>query len=151
MPSMRPMIQFKIHASTKKKKSLQFIIFSLRSWHNCRHNSPSWSLFKFHFLFSLFYDGRNAKLFRCMQKRNPYWLKKREREINHASRIDYDIFSNFTKAVFYFECLCLEIHAAAYLGTYSSTPGSRNCSARQRALQIILDLADKSSKRNIFI
>ena len=28
-------------------------------------------------------------------------------------------------------------------------PSSRNCTARQRALQIILDLADKSSKRNV--
>ena len=32
---------------------------------------------------------------------------------------------------------------------HSSAPGSRNCAAWQRALQIILDLADKSSKRNI--
>ena len=30
-------------------------------------------------------------------------------------------------------------------------PDSRNCAARQRALQIILDLADKSSKRNAII
>ena len=29
--------------------------------------------------------------------------------------------------------------------------GSRNCAAQQRALQIILDLADKLSKRNIII
>ena len=36
-----------------------------------------------------------------------------------------------------------------YLFTYY--PGSRNCPARQRALQIILDLADKLSKRNIII
>ena len=28
-------------------------------------------------------------------------------------------------------------------------PGSRNCAAWQRALQIILDFADKLSKRNI--
>ena len=31
------------------------------------------------------------------------------------------------------------------------TPGSRNCAAQQRALQIILDLADESSKRDIII
>ena len=30
-------------------------------------------------------------------------------------------------------------------------PGSRNCAAQQRELQIILDLADKSSKRNIIV
>ena len=29
-------------------------------------------------------------------------------------------------------------------------PGSRNCAAQHRALQIILYLADKSPKRNIF-
>ena len=33
----------------------------------------------------------------------------------------------------------------------SQLPGSRNCAAQQRALQIILDIADKSSKRNIII
>ena len=35
-----------------------------------------------------------------------------------------------------------------YNKSYSDIPGSRNCAAQQRALQIILDLADKSPKRN---
>ena len=33
----------------------------------------------------------------------------------------------------------------------STYPGSRNCAARQQALQTILDLADESSKTSIII
>ena len=36
-----------------------------------------------------------------------------------------------------------------FLIAVGKNPGSRNCAARQRALQIILRLADKSSKRYI--
>ena len=34
---------------------------------------------------------------------------------------------------------------------YNRDPGSRKCAARQRVLQFILDRADKSSKRIVFI
>ena len=43
----------------------------------------------------------------------------------------------------------LNIIAIAYFKNTTNKLGSKNCAARQLALQIILDFADKSSKRNI--
>ena len=57
--------------------------------------------------------------------------------------IDEDISANLTS----FECM----FGALLCSLIYKHPSSRNCAARQRAMQIILDLAEKSSKINIII